>query len=412
MLQSSDWFLVGSLSSIAVFFFIFYFSKRDETYYLVFAIGCLVSMMRTVIFALVISMDQSAALYGLVEKTNHLTFIWGPYLYALLASVMFPSIGSRALRRALLVVAGVISGLILFVPLNTLAYEYAYDYIIITFIGYGMYVYTVALRQHKPYATPVFIANVVFIIGLLHDVMVGSYILSLLGVEILGFITLAYAAVMAAVLAHRYMQTDKKRLQARLKFLHAQIQPHFLYNTIGTISAYCQTDPPKASQLLDYLSTYLRGKFRDQSDQMILLRDELELVKAYLTIEQARFGDRIAVTYDIEDSGHVLIPCLSLQPLVENAVKHGILSRQEGGRIAISVKKREDAVVVTVNDNGVGMDGATLRRVLDGKADGIGVRNTSQRIVQHLHTRLEAASMPGQGSEFTVTIPVGGGSEA
>ena len=150
------------------------------------------------------------------------------------------------------------------------------------------------------------------------------------------------------MLAYRYTQAEKNRLKTQLRFLHAQIQPHFLYNALGTISAYCKTDPDKAGELLEYLSVYLRGRFRDESDHLICLNDEIDLVKAYLTIEQTRFGERIAVTYDIQDDCNVLIPSLSLQPLVENAVKHGLLQSKEGGRITISVKKDAGSAIITI----------------------------------------------------------------
>ena len=208
------------------------------------------------------------------------------------------------------------------------------------------------------------------------------------------------------------MLADKKRLESQINFLHAQIQPHFLYNTINTIIAYSRTDPEQSRHLLIELSTYLRGKFKGEKDMFTLLKDEIELIKSYLTIEQVRFKERLKVVYDIDEDCNILIPCLILQPIVENAVKHGLIPKKEGGELKISVKGEAGNVVIKIKDNGVGMDIHRLPGILEGGHSGIGLSNTNERLKRYYNTQIIAKSEPGEGTEFTVTIPISGGKKA
>ena len=140
-----------------------------------------------------------------------------------------------------------------------------------------------------------------------------------------------------------------------------------------------------------------------------LLKDEIELIKSYLTIEQVRFKERLSVEYDIDEDCNILIPCLILQPLVENAVKHGLIPKKEGGKLKLSVKKEEENVVIKIKDNGVGMDMHLLPDILEGRLGGIGLSNTNERLKQYYNTEIKAVSEPGKGTEFTVVIPINRG---
>ena len=120
-------------------------------------------------------------------------------------------------------------------------------------------------------------------------------------------------------------------LRSDIAFLQAQIKPHFLYNAINTISAFSLDDSQMTRELLAKLSEYLRGSFDFKNrDKLVTLRKELELVEAYLFIEKARYGDRIQIVYDIDDNVDCMLPPLVIQPLVENAVHHGLAVRKKG----------------------------------------------------------------------------------
>jgi sensor histidine kinase YesM len=144
---------------------------------------------------------------------------------------------------------------------------------------------------------------------------------------------------------------------SELKFLQAQIKPHFLYNALNTFISISLYDMDKARTLLTEFSSYLRRSFdfRDLS-QLVTLKNEVELARAYLEIEKARFEERIEAVFDLPDDLDANVPILVLQPIVENAVVHGILPKNEGGRIEICIREEDSALYFRVKDNGVGMN--------------------------------------------------------
>lgn len=404
--DSYEWFLLGALLILFLYFITYYINRRSEKYNLYFAIGCLIGIIRTVSYNLIWVLDASSVSYMLNVKVDHLSFIWGPFLYILLADSLFPRKGKKITLRILLAICAAISVLIIFVPIESFQYYVAYDYIIVACLAYATYICAAALVQKKQFAVPIFIANAILVLGIAFDVLSGSEIIRTPVGEVFGYAYLLYVCIVAIVSARKHLMADKKWFESQINFLHAQIQPHFLYNTINTIIAYCRTDPEQSRELLAHLSTYLRGKFNSEKEMFTFINDEIELIKAYLAIEQVRFSERLAVEYDIDEDCNILIPCLILQPIVENAVKHGLAPKKEGGMIRISVKRKGDNVVVKIKDNGVGMDMRRLPDILEGNQGGIGLGNTNERLKRHYKTEIKADSGPGAGTEFTVTIPI------
>ncbi len=174
--------------------------------------------------------------------------------------------------------------------------------------------------------------------------------------------------------------------EAELKVLQAQINPHFLFNALNTISFYCRSAPRQAKELVVYLAEYYRHNL-SHPDKFISFKDELNHIKAYLTIEKARFGDRLQIKYDIDVAEEFMIPSLILQPLVENAIKHGVLTKEEGGTIFIGIIPMKDQVKLYVSDNGVGIPKEKLDTILEEKFDeeskrkSIGLLNVHQRLI-------------------------------
>lgn len=162
---------------------------------------------------------------------------------------------------------------------------------------------------------------------------------------------------------------------AELKALKAQIEPHFLFNSLNVIGAYCRTDGEKARNLILNLSNYFRGILEIEGD-FSTLQKELSLVKAYVSIEEARFLNRLKVEFLIDNNLlDVKFPILILQPIVENAIKHGILKRIKGGNIKVIVNDNDDNVFVEIYDNGVGFENAD-----DSLSTGIGLKNVRNRL--------------------------------
>ncbi|KQL45672.1 histidine kinase [Brevibacillus choshinensis] len=202
---------------------------------------------------------------------------------------------------------------------------------------------------------------------------------------------------------------------AEIKALHAQINPHFLFNALNTIVSFIRFRPEQARELLIHLGEYFRRNLHD-SGGYVSLAEELEHIEAYLAIERARFGEKLHVKYDIErDMESVIVPGLILQPLVENAVKHGLLPKREGGTVLIKAKRLDyKTLELTVADNGVGMATDPFAAPLNQKAgkrrlSGIGLSNVKNRLqsVYGLPYGITIESVVDEGTTCVITLPVG-----
>lgn len=199
---------------------------------------------------------------------------------------------------------------------------------------------------------------------------------------------------------------------AEIRRLQSQINPHFLFNSLNTITSFCRTNSEKARDLLKDLSYYMRRNL-DLSRGFIPLSEELDQVRSYLAIEQARFGDRIRAEIEVsEECGKWPIPPLTIQPLVENSVRHGLLSGEEGGTVTIAASCENGHLVISVSDNGAGMDGETLQQFyskncVESRSQGIGVRNCLNRLEQIYGPQytLDIRSTPGMGTDIRFRIP-------
>lgn len=148
----------------------------------------------------------------------------------------------------------------------------------------------------------------------------------------------------------------RRNKEAEIKVMMSQIQPHFIYNTLASISTLIQIEPQKAQDALDNFTEYLRANLSSLSETgLIPFSNELRHIETYLSLEKMRFDERLNITYDIQVKDF-LVPPLSIQPLVENAVKHGILKKIEGGTISIRTYDNSDSIAVEIKDDGVGFD--------------------------------------------------------
>ncbi|QRG66336.1 sensor histidine kinase [Brevibacillus choshinensis] len=202
---------------------------------------------------------------------------------------------------------------------------------------------------------------------------------------------------------------------AEIKALHAQINPHFLFNALNTIVSFIRFRPEQARELLIHLGEYFRRNLHD-SGGYVSLAEELEHIEAYLAIERARFGEKLHVEYDIErEVESVIVPGLILQPLVENAVKHGLLPKREGGTVRIKARRLDmKTLELTVADNGVGMETdpfAMPPSKQEGKRrlSGIGLSNVKSRL-QSVYGQpygIAIQSVVSEGTTCVITLPVG-----
>ncbi len=220
--------------------------------------------------------------------------------------------------------------------------------------------------------------------------------------------TVAEAAkLVSAQLELKALEEQTERLaRAELRALRAQISPHFIYNALAAIAGYIHSKPEEARELLTEFAEFTRYAFRGQRPY-VTLADELHYVEKYLRLERARFGDRLQVRLQVAPEVlQTVVPVLSLQPLVENAVRHGVERRGEG-RIEIVGRDTGSDVEVIVSDNGVGMEPGRAVDVLSGRGGGIGLANVQARLQNTFGPAygLELRSAPNQGTTVTMTLP-------
>ena len=199
----------------------------------------------------------------------------------------------------------------------------------------------------------------------------------------------------------KYSQQELELQNARAALVLSQIQPHFLFNSIAAVMDLCDTDPKEAKAALQELSDYLHFKITAMSSSyMVSFAEDLEFLQNYLKLEKRRFGDRLTVEYDVRSTGFD-IPLLTLQPLVENAIRHGISKRPDGGTIRVSSKEIAGYYSVVVEDNGVGFDPS---KDFDSSREHIGLSNVRTRLAALCGGRITVRSTPGVGTRVEITI--------
>ena len=199
----------------------------------------------------------------------------------------------------------------------------------------------------------------------------------------------------------RTFQLEARLAQARLQVLKMQLHPHFLFNTHNTISELIHQDPRAAEKMLTNLSDLLRLSLDKLEVEEITLLQELEFLKKYLEIEQTRFQDRLHIEMDIApDTLDAVVPNMVLQPLVENAVKHGIAPLARGGTIQVSAVRENGKLCLCVSDNGVGFPSGNVKQIIKG----IGLANTKARLL-HLYEKEQSFEIRAENG-FSVTLKI------
>jgi two-component system LytT family sensor kinase len=236
-------------------------------------------------------------------------------------------------------------------------------------------------------------------------------------IRYLAFDTMIYALVVMAALAWLYAREAQERtlaaatlqgqlVEARLHALTAQLQPHFLFNTLNAISALVRENPGQAERLLARLSELLRQTLREGTQPETTLESELAFLEKYVEVQETRFGPRLAVTFEVDPEVlDARVPRLLLQPIVENAIRHGIAPRSGPGAVHVGAARHGNEIRLTVRDDGVGMpnarNGAELR-------EGIGLRTTRARL-RAMYGDAHGFALdanPEGGTTCTLTLPL------
>src|SRR5262252_6229598 len=208
----------------------------------------------------------------------------------------------------------------------------------------------------------------------------------------------------SARIEHRLQEQEKLLMESRLDALASQINPHFLFNTLASVSSLIRSEPEKARTLIVKLSGLLRRLLRSQ-EHFVTLREELDAIDEYLDIESIRFGPQLRVDKDIDPATlNLIVPSMLLQPLVENSIKHGLSQKLGEGRITIRSQHDTDHAIIDVIDNGIGIPTTHPDRV---KGSGIGLRNVNERlhVIYGANYQLQLDSVPGEGTCARIVIP-------
>jgi two-component system, LytTR family, sensor kinase len=199
-------------------------------------------------------------------------------------------------------------------------------------------------------------------------------------------------------------EQERLLIEARLEALHSQINPHFLFNTLNSVSTLIRLNPEQARAIVMRLSRIMRGRLRSH-EHFAPLRDELDFIEDYLSIELVRFGDKLRVVTHIDPATlDMLVPSMLLQPLIENSIKHGISSKIDGGTVTIRTGLSNGRLSIEVEDDGVGIPEADIAKILN---KGIGVSNVKERlqVLYNQDYRMLIDSQPGRGTRIEMELP-------
>ena len=224
-----------------------------------------------------------------------------------------------------------------------------------------------------------------------------AYLSMIIAIEILFFFLIEEKNLEIA-------KEEEKAKDAQIRMMLSQIQPHFIYNSLSSISTLIALDPEKAQKALDDFTEYLRANLSSLTEnRLISFEDELRHIETFLSLEKIRFGDRVNVVYDIQSSDF-FVPPLTVQPIVENAVRHGILQKVEGGTVTIRSYETEKAYVVEVNDDGVGFD---MDEIDYSSNKHIGLNNIRFRLSKSGKGDMVTVSKPGEGTSVKIAFAKG-----
>ena len=240
-------------------------------------------------------------------------------------------------------------------------------------------------------------------------VLTGSFHLNRFGLEILiygfifGLIGVIQFQARAQRDAVRSLELQRQLSAAHLKALQMQLEPHFLFNTLNAITTLVEMGrQSQAAEMLGHLNAILKRTLERNAPEKVPLSQELEIVESYLAIEQVRFADRLHVEIKVDPSAlHSLVPCFLLQPIVENAIRHGIAQREDAGVVEASARREGNRLHIAVRDTGVGAKVAVT------SGNGIGLRNTRERLAYFYPDAfaMEAGPMKAGGYEVAIDLP-------
>ena len=346
------------------------------------------SAMAYILFALILMKKLFS------EKMKNVAFVitiaYGVFLSVIIAVAIFSKIYFYDLIGVWTIGAAVVSVIYIILALLSVKKATSKVKLILLFATLGLIVFLADIAAtYLALWQTAFASKIIFLIGFVIAVVEFLFIVP----------KNLKAAEMAKQLEKEKIKLDAELAQSRISTLMSQIHPHFIYNTLGSIEQLCELDPPKAAKLVNDFSKYLRGNFSElDNPKLIRVSKELKHTEYYTSIEKVRFPD-IEFVAEMNCSDFC-IPALTIQPIVENAIKHGILKREGGGKVKVRIYETDSSYCVTVKDNGVGFDIVELEQ-----SNHIGLRNIKSRLEAMCGGTLNVESIIGVGTKITVEIP-------
>jgi len=416
-----DYFLLGSFFITASLCLMIYVVRRNIVLLLYVAMCALLTTRTAINGSYPIHLMFPYLSFSANARLDYLSLYWLPNVYYWILLILYPREFSRKTGILYLFFAITMSVLTLVMPVSVFTKLLLLAHIASFLIGFAsIYMLIKALKTGAADTPYVLVGVSVLLLCLIHDVLFAHNIIKIGFLEYYptGFLVTSILWCSVLILRYRWMMIEKRRAlqelklsserekKTELKFLKSQIRPHFLNNALNTIISVSRTDGDRSRALLVEFSKYLRGCYDfDSLDDTIPIESELSYVRSYMTLELARFGDRLQIEYDI-DAISVSVPPLILQPLAENAVVHGVRSNPDGGSLVIYVKAEGSYARIGVRDNGVGIPAERVESILSGNtgARGVGLFNINQRLNRLYNTSLHIKNLE-RGVDVYMLIP-------
>lgn len=404
-IMGKEIFLVGALILISLFYLASYILQREFRYSLFFSCLCLsIAVQLDMVGQYLLPRIIPGMALNTVISIWYASADWVVFFFLLYVHELFRSKFSTAVIRI--------------VPFMVLPFQIMYlfmapgfftrfaditNLIQVSGIFCAIIIVAIGIRNGNKDGWLNILSMLIVLVTYIHDMLFWTNKTSSSFVDIGLFF---FIFLQMIVQAKRIRLFYEQKTAAELSFLQAQIKPHFLYNALNTFISISHYDVAQSRSLLINFSNYLRRSFdfKDLS-QFVPLGNEIEFVRAYIDIEKAQFEERLEVNFEVCDDTEVKVPILMIQPLVENAVIHGVLPKTEGGRIDVSIKRDGKMLTFTVKDNGVGMEPEKLRSALKRNfGSGVGLSNIDSRLKKLYGKGLQIKSSPGMGTEITWCI--------
>lgn len=402
-------FLLGALAIVSMLFMTVYLLRRELRYSLYFACLCLLAGVTLDIAGQLILPGFFPGIdFGLLVLIWYSSYVWLVFFLLSYMHELFRSRFSAVVVRVYLVLSAAFQALFLLTSERFYTgFAQVIDLAEIAGILCAIIIAVIGIKLGQKGGLLNIAGMAVVFAAYIHDDLYWMNLISAPFGELTYAALFIYIFLQMIVQAKRIRDYFDQKTAAELSFLQAQIKPHFLYNTINTVVSISRYDADQARELLKDFGNYLRRSFdfKDLS-QSVPLKNEIELAKAYADIEKARFEERLQINFDICDDLEVQVPILMLQPVIENAVNHGILPKPEGGRVDVSVRRDKRFLVFRVKDNGIGMEEGEpdlSKKRETGK--GVGLANINGRLKKLYGEGLSIVSGPNRGTEVSWRIP-------